>query len=133
MEITKDALLRIVKTARLAMNAAETMQKLMVNSGGWTWADEISGQLVDSLFILSGEHLAAGKDFNNDSMTMRLLTSDMTDNAVADWFIMINKIRRKFTDEDVKQPKPKIVSKEEEQRMYVQSGGYKYTPEGEWT
>ena len=133
MEISRDALLRVVKAARMAIKAAETMQSLMVEKGGWTWADEIAGQLLDSLFKMSGEQLAVGKDFNKDSMTMRLLTGDMTDGAVADWFIMMSKIRNKITEETVNQPKPQIVSKEDEQRMYVQSGGYKYTPEGEWT
>jgi len=139
MEITRDALLRVVKSARLAIETAETMQKLMVEKGGWSWADEVAGQLSDALFRMSGEQLAAGKDFNQDSMTMRLLKGDMSDGAVADWFLMMSRIRDRLSGELVADKlkmeipsTPHTVSKEETYEMYLRNGGYHYTPEGEF-
>lgn len=129
MEISRDALMRIVKATRMSISLAEAIQRLMLDKSSRTFADEIAGFLKDALFITIGE--SETKNFN-DSMTTRLLTSDMSDCAVADYIIMMNKIRKHTETEEVKQPKPQIASKESMQRMYVQSGGYQYTPEGEF-
>lgn len=142
MEITRDALLRVVKSARLAMKTAETIQDLMMEKGRWTMADEIAGLLSDALFRMSGEELAAGKDFNKDSMTMRLLKGDMSDGAVADWFMMMSRIRDRISGElvadkmvvgeSVTQPKPHTTTTGETYELYLRNGGYHYTPEGEF-
>lgn len=129
MEISRDALMRVVKATRMSMNLAEAIQRLMLDKSSRTFADEIAGFLKDALFITIGE--SETKNFD-DSMTMRLLTSDMSDGAVADYIIMMNKIRKHIDTEEVQQPKPQTMSKESVQRMYVQSGGYQYTPEGEF-
>lgn len=94
MEINRDAMMRVVKAARAAMRMAENMRPLMVDQKGSTWADEIYGFLEDALFIMSGEVLKAGQGFD-DSNTIRILQSDMDDRACADWFIMMDKIRRR--------------------------------------
>lgn len=129
MELSRDALLRVVKATRMTMKMAEDMQKLLLDKNSRTFADEIAGFLKDALFITIGE--TETKNFD-DSMTMRLLTSDMSDGAVADYIIMMHKLRKHIEPEEVQQPKPQIASKESMQRMYVQSGGYQYTPEGEF-
>lgn len=129
MEISRDALMRVVKATRMSMSLAEAIQRLMLDKSSRTFADEIAGFLKDALFITIGE--SETKNFD-DSMTMRLLTSDMSDGAVADYIIMMHKIRKHIDPEEVQQPKPQIMNKESVQRMYVQSGGYQYTPEGEF-
>lgn len=124
MEITKDALLRIVKAARLSMSVAENMQRFLTGKGR-TWADEVEGELEDALFLLCKDHIPEGKDFSA-SQTMLLLNSDMSDSAVADWIVMMDKIRTKM-------PSPNLMSKEETKELYRKNGGYAYTPEGEFT
>ena len=131
MEISRDALLLVIKATRMSMKMTEAMEAFMIDKKSWTLADEVSAHLKDALFITIGEPENVEKNFE-DSMTVRLLTSDMSDGAVADYIIMMNKIRKHIEQEEVQQPKPQIASKESMQKMYVQSGGYQYTPEGEF-
>lgn len=136
MEIKRDALVRVVKAARLSLKMADAMQLFMIDKRPWTVADEISGHLKDALFIILGEHALHEKSFD-ESMTMRLLTSDMSDGAVADYIIMMQNIQKHIEPElaapnIVQQPKPQIMSKEEFRKLKDQNGGYCYTPEGEW-
>lgn len=131
MEISKDALLRVVKATRSSMKQAEIMQQLIPEKNVWTWSDHIAGFLQDALFDMSGEKLSTGQDFEN-SNTMRLLTGDMSDEAVADWLIMMDKIRRNhLPHEEVQQPKPQIMDPKLVKDMYDKNGGYT-SPEGEW-
>lgn len=132
MEITRDAILRVVKAARMSKNVAESLQQIMVDKKSRSWADEVFGQLSDALFIMIDDRVKAGENFD-DSMTMKILNSDMSDGAVADTVITLNRLRNRIQgNEEVHQPKPQIISKEAGQRMYVQSCGYQYTPEGEF-
>lgn len=131
MEIKEVAILRVVKAARMSMRMAKDMQVLMVDKAR-TLADEVSGLLADALFEISGEELSPEKSFEQ-STVMMMLKSDMSDSSVADGIMLKNRIHNMISKMDeVKQPKPQIISKEAGQRMYVQSGGYQYTPEGEF-
>lgn len=108
------------------MSIAENMQRLLTGKGR-TWADEVEGELEDALFLICKDRIPEGKEFSA-SQTMLLLNSDMSDGAVADWIVMMDKIRNK-----VSMPSPQIMSKEETKELYRQNGGYAYTPEGEFT
>lgn len=131
MEISRDALMRVVKAARMATKQAEVMQMLMMEKKVWTTADEIASFLQDAIFILSGEELATGQPFDS-SNTMRLLTGDMDDDGVTDWLLMMDNIRRKHLPQgEVKQPAPQTMSKVEMKDLYRKFGGYQ-SPEGEW-
>ena len=127
MEINRDALLRVVKAARMSMKMADNMRPLLVNTKGQTWADEISGQLIDSLFILSGETLKPGQGFY-ESNTMLMLNSDNSDGTVADWFIMMDKIRKRISEpeQEVQQPAPQVMSPKEVEKLHQENGGYQY-------
>ena len=137
MEIERGTLTQIVAAARMSMKLAEAIEMLLVDKNAMSIADEISATLQDALFEISKETLDAKKNFATDSMTMRLLNGDMSNGAVADFFFMMDKIRRNHLapqEEEVKQPAPQTMSKEEFRRMYVQNGGYSHsTPEGEFT
>lgn len=129
MEITRDALLRVVKATRMAMRLAENTQKLFVDKGTWTMADEIAGQLADALFRMNCD--SAERPFA-DSMTMRLLKGDLNDEAVTDWFLMMVRIdQRRHKQEEPVIPQPQTMSKEEVRAMHEANGGY-MTPEGDW-
>ena len=84
-------------------------------------ADIIAGELKEALYDILGEEATLGSDFN-DSMTMRLLTGDMPDGAVADWIIMMGNIREKHLQTE--QPKPNTFSKDETKEMFRKNGGY---------
>ena len=124
MEIQRDALLRIVKATRSAMALAETMQKLMLGTGQYTIADDISGFLQDALYKISGEQLSVGRNYVDDSTTHRLLTGDMSDEAVTDWFIMMDKIRNRIAADETTQPKPKTISRDNFRELFRKNGGY---------
>ena len=134
MDIQKDALLRVVKATRASIRLAKTMQNLLVDTNSWTWADEISGQLCDALFELSGEKLESGQDFLKDSMTMKILKGDMDDESVTEWILLKDRIRQRLDGNFnyVPQPKPNIFSAEEMNELFRKNGGYS-TPEGSWT
>ena len=121
MEISKDALLRVVKATRQSMRFAEIIGSMLIDHSGWTLPDEAAGNLKDALFDMLGESLAPGQQFK-DSTTERLLTGDMSDEAVADFIIMKNRLSDRIGA--VEQPKPNTLPAEEIGRMQVQNGGY---------
>ena len=132
MDIQRDALLCVVKAARASIRLAKNMNKLMVDGKCWSWADEIAGQLADALFEISGEKLESGQDFFKDSATMMVLTGDMSDEGVTDWFIMKDRIRNRLDGKaEVHMPKPNVMSPEKVKELYQKNGGY-CSPEGDW-
>jgi hypothetical protein len=92
MEISKDALLRVVKAARTSIRVAETMQGLLTGKHE-TYVDHIRCALIDALFEISGE-----KDTSDrcvlDSETMNLLDSDYTDETVMHLIIGMHERRK---------------------------------------
>ena len=134
MEISKDALMRVIKATRLSMKLAEDTQKLFAEKGITSVADIIAGDLADSIFIISNEHLAQVGDFS-DSQTMKILKSDLDEETAAELF----EIRSRVYDsvfkgkEEPEQPKPHTFEKTDFTKLYEQFGGYTHcTPEGEW-
>lgn len=124
MEINREVLLRIVKATRASMRMAEDMRALLVRNNGSTCADEIYGHLVDAVFLISGEVLRPGQSFD-DSNTVRILKSDMDDRSCADWFLMMDKIRKHIGEpEEVWQPVPQTIDPEELAKLRKQNGGY---------
>lgn len=129
MEITRDALMRVVKAAREAINLAETMSRSLDNilnrKGTTTVADDIAGNLADALFQLSGEKLEPEQDFFNDSQVMGLLMGPESDADVT------RKIAE-MHDEATKAPAPQIISAEHLKEMFKKNGGYMRASVGDW-
>ena len=127
MEIKRDALLQVVKATRAALRMAEGMRSVLADPRNETCADRIAWHLTEALFLMSDETLTAGQDFGKDSSTMRILMSDMDDGACADWFIMMDKIRKHVSEpEKVQQPVPQIMSPNEVEKLRKQNGGVQY-------
>lgn len=119
MEITRDALLRIVKAARAATRLAEDMNKLLISQGRDTWADFIEGELADALCEFGGEVLEPHQDFIRDSHTMALLTDpDLSDEEVTAAFIGMHRAHHP------EQPKPHFISRDEMQKQANAGYGY---------
>lgn len=125
MEITKDALVRIIGAARTAIKLAEDMQALFASRGSVTQADMIAGGLTDALYFISGEQLGPEQDFDNDSLTMRLLRAKhVSDEEVANVLMKLSSGRSDIIAD-----------------LVMKHGGYsvqtgyippKATAEGEW-
>lgn len=134
MEISKDALMRVIKATRLSMKLAEDTQKLFAEKGSESVADIIAGELADSIYLISNEHLAQTGNFS-DSQTMQILKSDIDEKTAAELFEIRNRVygsvfKRK---EEPEQPKPHTFERTDFKKMYEQFGGYSHeTPEGEW-
>lgn len=121
MEISRDALLRIVKATRQSMRFAEIIGSMLIDHHGWTLPDETAGNLKDALFDMLGESLAPGQQFK-DSTTERLLTGDMSDEAVADFIIMKNRLSDRIGT--VEQPKPNTIDNPTFVLFHAMNGGY---------
>lgn len=129
MEISKDALLRIVKATRASIRLAGETRKLYGVNGSWTVLDEIAALMCDALQMISGEVLTEKEDFIRDSVVMKLLNGKLaSDEEVAELLADMAEVRI---------PAPVVTSLEETEKMYRENGGYKNplteTPEGEWT
>ena len=126
MEITRDALMRVVKAARAALSLAETLSKSMDSilnrRGTTTVADDIAGNLADALFQLSGEKLEPKQDFFNDSQVMGLLMGPRSDDYVT-------REIEEMHDEATKAPVPQTISAEHIREMFKKNGGYMRMPE----
>jgi hypothetical protein len=128
MEIKRDALLQVVKAARAALRLAEDFRPMLIDPRNETHADWIAWHLTEALFLMSNETLSAGQDFGKDSNTMRMLKSDNSDGAVTDWFIMMDKIRKRVSEQEpeIKQPAPQIMEADEVDKLRRQNGGVQY-------
>ena len=143
MEISKDALLRVVKAARTSLRVSETMRELLTGKHE-TYVDHISDALVDALFEISGE-----KDTTDrcvlDSATMNLLKGDYTDETVMHLIIGMHERRKNqgLLNADGQtetvgrheaayfvQPVPKFPNRQEMRKQAEAGCGY-MAPEGE--
>ena len=126
MEISRDALLRVVQAARKSREVKETVNKLLVNPGGMTKADQVSCLLYDALYEFTGEKLTIKNDFMNDSLTMRALTNKMaTDEEVTQMLLA------EYWRNHPRQPKTHIIDREEMKKQAEAGCGY-VAPEGDW-
>lgn len=101
-------ILKQVRAIRLAAKLAETLQGIMPEGGKVTLADEIYGQMVDSL-VLYGDRTRNGIAFDE---LRSMLASDMSDGEIA-----------KKICAGSEMPKPHIVD-ESERRELAEKNGY---------
>lgn len=116
--MSRDALMRVVKACRMSVRLADDTKKLLFDKTNWTIADEIGGFLCDALFEYSGEQLVAGQDFTRDSQTYKLLTANLSDDEVTDRLMAMAR------ENEVKQPKPNFISRDEFATMVNRGYGY---------
>ena len=123
MEISRDALMRVVKATRMANRLAKDTQAMLMVKCTETVADIIADLLADCLFEFIDEDFGPEKDFCNESVTMKLIESELSDSEVTDYILHRAEL-----------PKPVIRDLDETRMMFEKNGGYQYaeTPEGEW-
>ena len=120
MSNMKDALLRMVKAARLA----KTMDDFFVEKGyAETPYTEIYGEIFEAIYSILGENTPTA----NESITHTMLTAPYMDDERR--AACLNHV---FESRNM-QPKPHTIEPDEMDRMVRENGGYRYeTPEGEW-
>lgn len=126
MEITRDAIMRVVKAARTAQKLADDIRKLTNDFRSVNVGDDIAGLLADALNMINGEKQGITDEFSDSRTYTWLFRSAMSDGEVTDEFI------RMARENGPKIPKPNLISREQFDEMMKSSGGYRYTPEGEW-
>ena len=118
MEISKDALMRVVKAARVSLRLAEDMSKLLVDKTA-SWADMVSWYLEDALCTMVGESVEQDGDFLKDSQTIKILNSQkMSDDEVTD--ALIDMYRQNCPE----QPKPHFINRDEMRKQAEAGCGY---------
>ena len=134
MEISKDAILRVVHAERLAKEVADGLRMLMSDQSSETKADVLVDNLRDAIFLMAeGNYEHCDDILSSDAM--KILEANMSDLAVTEWMIENDRIRKRVSaPEEVQQPKPQTMDPETVERCYKANGGYRYdpTPEGEW-
>jgi len=120
----RDALLHVVRAARIADRVAEDLKGILVDRKDATWVDEIAAELNDALFKISGEQLEPEQDFLKDSRTMRMIRGAMTDADVTNEFLKMIESK----EETYIATPPKPISRDEFRDMVRRYGGYLYEP-----
>ena len=119
MEISRDALMRVVSSTRAALRLAKAMNELLLDHAGTTWADEIAERLADSLYEFSGEKIENDQDFLNDSETMKLLMDpDLSDGEVTAAFVGM------YRSNHPEQPKPNFINRDKMREQAKAGYGY---------
>ena len=128
MEITKDALVRIIKAAHKAKCMSVHIQGLMDSKAGWTEADETSSLLVDALVCMTYEMRVDGKPVSDDERAAFIreniegaynhLPADVAPGMLADDLLK--------ACPNVRQPAPNTMERESFEEMWKKAGGYLY-------
>lgn len=126
MEISRDALMRVVKATRVSLRLAKDIDKLLIDHVGSTWANFIAEQLADALYEFGGEVLENSQDFMKDSRTIALLTDPvLSDDEVTVGFMGMYRMNHP------EQPKPCFINRDEMRRKANAGHGY-MMPDGDW-
>lgn len=103
--MNKQAMKRLVSCYRKANSLADEVHKLFGKS---EQLDSIAGDLLDAVWIMLGEHT----NTITESVTYRIMTSNMEDETVAEILIA-------YMDGNVKQPAPVFFTDEQVKKMNV--------------
>lgn len=127
MDNIRDALLRMVTTARFLKKMAEAYTVLGLDDNPH---HEAYGDLMDAIYYLVGEHteefdksvtwIAMNAPFLTDERRTELLISEYKKNHMVESHL------------EQKQPKPHTFTRKDDKQMFRKNGGYQ-TPEGDWS
>lgn len=127
MEISRDAIVRMIRAARNAAKLANDIRRIANVSDRNNAADEIAGDLADVLNKINGEQIGISDQFCDSRTYTWLFRSAMSDNEVADEFI------RMAEENKPEMPRPNTMSRVGFEELLEKFGGYKPTAEGEWS
>ena len=127
MEISRDALMRVIRAARAAKELGDDIRRLSHDSIHDNVADRIAGDLADALQMMNGESMGVADDFLESQTYGWLFKCSVPEDRIAGEFIRMAK------ENESQQPKPCLMTEKEFDELLKRNGGYKAeTPEGEW-
>lgn len=125
MDNIRDALLRMVTTARFLKKMAEAYTVLGLDNNPHHNA---YGDLMDAIYYLIGEHT---EEFDKSVTYLAINAPILTDERRAE--LLLSEYMKNHP-EQVRQPKPITCTTAELFKMFNENGGYMHeTPEGDWT
>lgn len=123
MDNIRDALLRMVTTARFLKKMAEAYTVLGLDDNPHHNA---YGDLMDAIYYLIGEHT---EEFNKSVTYLAINAPILTDERRAE--LLLSEYMKNHM-EQVRQPKPYTFTREDDKQMFRKNGGF-MAPEGDWT
>ena len=127
MEITRDAVLRIVSATRETARLEEIVRQLTFHGNGDNAVNPILGTLLDVIFEMTGETSDVDSEFERSMANQLIYNDELTDEEVTDRIIELHERSKP------KMPKPHTVNRDQYMEMIRKFSGYKpETPEGEW-
>ena len=128
MEVTKGALVRIVKATFIISEMAGHILALTDNKSCWTPADEAKGLLIDAIVSMTGDMRVDDSLVSEDersklindfiNMKIGLIPADASANEIANRIIGLC--------DTVKQPAPVTMERQSFEEMWKRVGGYLY-------
>lgn len=126
MEISRDALVRVIRAAKVAKELSDDIRRLIGDSTRDNQADRIAGDLADALQMMNGEKMGVSDDFTESKTYTWLFECSVPAERIAGEFI------RMAEENKPEMPKPNLVNRVQFNEMVRKFGGYSATPEGEW-
>lgn len=125
MEISRDAILRIVRSARMTMKISDGM-KALCGVDDINAADEVVNELAEVIYeIVDGKQLKFNQDFmSTDVLQLLFNMNKAVDETVDD-------MMKLYEQNHPEMPKPNLVSRDKLNEM-LGNCGYRPTAEGEW-
>lgn len=125
MDRIKDALLRMFRAYRKAMEINEALEKHGYNDTPYSY---IAGEIADAIYGIVGEEAPTWED----SVTYAALNAPkLCDERRASMLLYEYRLNN-CPGYEPKQPRPNTIEPEEMRKMHKKNGGY-IAPEGDWT
>ncbi len=126
MEIGKDAIMRMVRATRMAVEMSENIQKLCGNDNVNT-ADYLSNELIEALYdIVDGRRMNVNDQFMDKEAVKLVMDTELSESDAADGLLKL------YEQIHPAMPKPNLVSRDKLNEM-LGNCGYRPTAEREWS
>lgn len=126
MEVGKDAILRVVKAARIAMKISAGV-RMMSGADDTNQADVVFGLLADALYdVIDGKEMKVGEDFGDSEVVRLMENTELSESETTDDLLKL------YEQNHPAMPKPNLVSRDKLNEM-LGNCGYRPTAEGEWS
>lgn len=126
MEIKKDALMRMIKATRMALEISENIQKLCGNES-INAADYLSNELIEALYdIVDGRRMNVNDQFTDKEAVKLVMDTELSESDATDALLKL------YDQNHPAMPKPNLVNRDKLNEM-LDNCGYRPTAEGEWS
>lgn len=121
MKIEREALVKLIRATRGSIELANIVNQFSTGKGNWSKADEVAGQLMETLvFLTDGIGRSEEKIFDQEER------HEYIGRLIADPLLGVNDIADMLTNAYMASPSPKHVKRESFEDMWKCPGGYLY-------